>query len=863
MNRLLEKLRKKHPNTIYKIYIQNFSKRSFCILLSFSLIVIIFNEPLKRPLLTFTNVIFKDLPNKDIFRSYVVLFLLIYSLFVFINKNIRKCRYPTANSILFAVTFYYIYIIWFRNSPNFYYFKWFESNIYILDIIYIAIIILGIFDYQTIKPPLKHKESFILEDNVSLEEPENDILSRNTFAESLSQIINQTTPNKAIAIAIVSKWGFGKTVFLKQLEKELTRNNSSNIVLNFNPWKADSNVNIFQLFFEELSEVLAPYNNSFIKQTKSYSQKLTESEDGDSTIIKISKIVFGGIFFNPLSLPKQYEELNKSIQRIGKRIIVIIDDLDRLSGDEITLIMRLIRNVADFQNVIFVAAFDRSYVVNTLSKADKLTKEEKYLEKIFQVEIPLPPIKDDIIIEELKKLCKPFLLKEDFNELESWTSSVLNISHIDSNSSTIKDLITIFLKNIRDLRRFINSLKITYSLVKGELLFEDVFVLELIKFKSTFVYDLLAYSSCLESTSGYYITFSEQKFDDITKQINESELDYTFKEIKGAILFLYDHSELDGGLRKEKSTRLARPLLKKDNHYLYFNYQLFGAFSMKKFKEASENLELLQQLIDNKKEKIDDYIEIVQKEKNRNFDNISENLLKSLIFCNKHISTSFQHQSLRNAIASFISTQYQNSNTDTRANINEFLKEFLSNNLLPVEELKTHLLRSNITIDLLKNHLRYIPENNLIKILEKETLININQKIFDSYLDNFESNEKEVYLLLLNNWEGIEEKTKQVILNKHCCEKYRKFLDSNYTWYMQNLIRPRILPEEHFYEYTFEPCISQIFGEYNEFEDFLNKIPEDKEGFVTYNKLKFKEFKSNGYRPIIIPDFRESGPYRE
>lgn len=854
MNKLLEKFRKKFPYTvcIIEIYIQNFSKRSFCILLSLSLIVTIFNEPLKRPLLTFTNVIFKDLPNKDVFRSYVVLFLLIYSLFVFINNNIRKHRYPTANSILFAVTFYCIYIIWFRNSPNFYYFKWFESNIYILDIIYIAIIILGIFDYQTITPPLKHKESFILEDNVDLEELENDILARNTFAESISQIINETTPNKAIAIAIVSKWGFGKTVFLKQLEKELTRDNSSNIVLNFNPWKADINVNVFQLFFEELSEVLAPYNNSFIKQTKSYSQKLTESEDGDSTLIKISKIVFGGIFFNSLSLPKQYEELNKSIQRIGKRIIVIIDDLDRLSGDEITLIMRLIRNIADFQNVIFVAAFDRSYVVNTLSKADKLTKEEKYIEKIFQVEIPLPPIKDDIIIEELKRLSEPFLLKEDFNELESWTSNVLNITN--SHTSKIKSLIYKFLKNIRDIRRFINSLKITYSLVKEELLFEDVFVLELIKFKSTFVYDLLAYSSCLESPSGYYIEFSEKNFDKMTKQINESELDYTFEEIKCAISFLYDHSGLDGGLRKEKSTRLARPLLKKDNHYLYFNYQLFGTFSMKKFKEASENLELLQELIEDKKEKIDDYIEIVQKEKNRGFDNISQNLLKSLIFCNKHISTTFQHQSLRNAITSFISTQYQHSNTDTTTKINKFLKEFLLSNLFPEEEIKTHLLRSDVTIDLLKNHLLDIQDTSLTKILEKETLININQEIFDSYLESFGSNEKEVYSLLKNNYENTE------ILNKHCCKKYREFLDSNYTWYMQNLIKPY---DEPFHKYTFEPFISQIFGEYNEFEDFLNKIPEDKEGFRAYNQLKFKEFKANGYRPIIIPDFRESGPYRE
>lgn len=67
---------------------------------------------------------------------------------------------------------------------------------------------------------------------------------------------------------------------------------------------------------------------------------------------------------------------------------VFIDDLDQLSTNEIFEVFRLIRNTASFPNLIYFVAFDRSYTVKMLS--EKYQDAEKYIDKIFQLEIPLP-----------------------------------------------------------------------------------------------------------------------------------------------------------------------------------------------------------------------------------------------------------------------------------------------------------------------------------------------------------------------------------------------------------------------------------------------------------------------------------------
>jgi predicted KAP-like P-loop ATPase len=71
--------------------------------------------------------------------------------------------------------------------------------------------------------------------------------------------------------------------------------------------------------------------------------------------------------------------------------VSIIDDIDRLTAEEIRQLFRVIKAVADFPNVIYLLAFDKAIAIKALEQIQDLSGED-YLEKIIQVpfELPLP-----------------------------------------------------------------------------------------------------------------------------------------------------------------------------------------------------------------------------------------------------------------------------------------------------------------------------------------------------------------------------------------------------------------------------------------------------------------------------------------
>ena len=84
-----------------------------------------------------------------------------------------------------------------------------------------------------------------------------------------------------------------------------------------------------------------------------------------------------------------YQEL----QNNGQKFIIVIDDIDRLEASEILEIFKIIRGSADFPNLKFVCAFDKSYILSSLSNLS-IAINDKYLEKFFQLEYWLPSYYD-------------------------------------------------------------------------------------------------------------------------------------------------------------------------------------------------------------------------------------------------------------------------------------------------------------------------------------------------------------------------------------------------------------------------------------------------------------------------------------
>lgn len=218
----------------------------------------------------------------------------------------------------------------------------------------------------------------------------------------VERLMHTSLSEESFAVGIISQWGAGKTTFLELLIKQLNKYQAKldeyqAEVVEFNPWMSSTPEQVTSDFFASLHNQLAdkyPELSSPIKQYAKYLSSVSLRLPG--LALRFSS------FFSEKSLLERKKVLSDKFEKLGKKIVVIIDDVDRLESSEVFEVLRLIRNTADLKNVIYLVAFDKEYVVSIL-KEKNIDDPIAYLEKIFQVEIRLPMVSSERIMSTLTK----------------------------------------------------------------------------------------------------------------------------------------------------------------------------------------------------------------------------------------------------------------------------------------------------------------------------------------------------------------------------------------------------------------------------------------------------------------------------
>lgn len=93
-------------------------------------------------------------------------------------------------------------------------------------------------------------------------------------------------------------------------------------------WRCKSSDQIIETFFKILKIKLEPFSFSISDQLKDYSHHLIKTSKNEY-IKSVSEV-----FFPSPSIEAMYDSINGEIKRIGKKIIVLVDDIDRLDKEE-------------------------------------------------------------------------------------------------------------------------------------------------------------------------------------------------------------------------------------------------------------------------------------------------------------------------------------------------------------------------------------------------------------------------------------------------------------------------------------------------------------------------------------------------
>ncbi|NLZ95295.1 MAG: hypothetical protein GX921_05650 [Bacteroidales bacterium] len=226
----------------------------------------------------------------------------------------------------------------------------------------------------------------------SLEEPiscsDADIFAFNKDVDDLLRSIdNREIVNQALIVGLRGAWGSGKTSYLNLVKESLSKKNKvvDNYhyrLVEFSPWLSTSVEQLTQDFFHSFYQAIE--EKPIQIKLQRYARRIVRAD-----INWFSRLLD---LFSYQSTKQMYEEF-KTILSVDKiRYMVLIDDLDRLDANEILRVIQLIRNIADFPNVVFLVAYDEEYVLKQLQGRIGETREDcqLYIQKIFTIPHYLP-----------------------------------------------------------------------------------------------------------------------------------------------------------------------------------------------------------------------------------------------------------------------------------------------------------------------------------------------------------------------------------------------------------------------------------------------------------------------------------------
>lgn len=315
--------------------------------------------------------------------------------------------------------------------------------------------------------------------------PDEDTIGRNSFAQSFAKQILSLDTSKGSVVGVLGAWGSGKTSFINLARNAL--NQGSITILDFNPWMFSGTEQLMQSFFSELSAQLrlSPGLNKIGEAIGTYGGLFAGMgwlpivgpwiERGHKATEVISKVLQG----SKEGVGAQRKKIEDALTKLHEKIIVVIDDIDRLSTAEIRDIFKLVRLTANFPNIIYVVAFDRIRVENALNEEGIIGRD--YLEKILQIAVDIPPIPYQVLSTQI------------LTAINTALQDIENTGPFDDQiwPDVFMEIIRPLIRTMRDVRRYAVNIRGTVASLDGEIALTDVLALEAVRIFLPDVYKLL------------------------------------------------------------------------------------------------------------------------------------------------------------------------------------------------------------------------------------------------------------------------------------------------------------------------------------------------------------------------------------
>jgi KAP family P-loop domain len=244
------------------------------------------------------------------------------------------------------------------------------------------------------------------------------------------------------------------------------------IVFRFNPWWFSGQDNLTRAFFDELATLLPEADG---RRARDAARALARRYSGaGATALKAAASVSGVPFVGPVigffarlvaswagemeSLASIKNKLAKALASRKHKVVVIIDDVDRLLPQEALQIFTLVKSVGDLPNVLYLLAYDQQ-LINEMLPRPPLNLRSDFLEKIVQYEAPVPMREPEVLPTMLLNLVNRIFPEQSDSTEEEFSRRFGIAFHFG---------VRPYIRQPREIARLANALSVALPALAGQ-----------------------------------------------------------------------------------------------------------------------------------------------------------------------------------------------------------------------------------------------------------------------------------------------------------------------------------------------------------------------------------------------------------
>ncbi|WP_412277922.1 P-loop NTPase fold protein [Enterococcus canintestini] len=375
-----------------------------------------------------------------------------------------------------------------------------------------------------------------------------DLLNRSRLINDLAELLKGYTSEERFVIGIEGKWGSGKTTLLRNLISSISDQEDMIVIDDFEPWLSENKESLLR---------------NLLKKILRQSNLEIPDKEIDMLISSIIKNVLGKDYVNSVmdlienpndeKISLVLNDINYMIRRNDKKIIFTIDNLDRLSPENVFLILNIVNNILDFNNLIVILSYDKDEIDKGLKS---INVSPAYLNKLVQKRIVLPLINEEDLFSIY---CKSLVSLLEGKKIEFEHTEIASFAKIFSDHQI----------GLREFKNFVNSIVIPYINNPKKISLVDYLAIEYIRTADYPMFDLIY------TKRDYFISIDQPMIvslsflnsDEFDKKMNDffDKLSFKSEVIKELLMLIFPN--LTTYFESKRNYRHAVSTNKNDTKY--------------------------------------------------------------------------------------------------------------------------------------------------------------------------------------------------------------------------------------------------------------------------------------------------------